>query len=91
MLKKSADQFQFNAEHGLLQATANHATQVMLLLKDNAFKILTHLSLLLTIFALFGKIESVLNALKEPTLIPTVFARKFQPNAQPGITSTDTV
>lgn len=91
MLKKSADQFQSNAEPGAPLAIANHAMLVMSLLKDNVFKILTHSSLPLTTFALFGKIESVLNALKEHSLIPTEFAKKSQPNAQPGMPSMDIV
>jgi hypothetical protein len=85
MLKESADQSQFNAELGVMPATANHAMQVMSLLKDNVFKILTHSFPPPTIFALFGKEESVLNVLKELSLIQMESAKKFQLNARPGM------
>lgn len=91
MLKECADQSQFNAELGMMPATANHAMQVMSLLKDNVFKILTHSFPPSMIFALFGKEESVSNVLKEPTLIQTEFAKKSRLNVQPGMLSMDYV
>lgn len=74
-----------NVEPGTMLDNVNHVIQVMLLLKDTASKIQTHSYQLLMIYAQFGKIEFVLNALIELSSTLMEFADKYQLNVPLGM------
>lgn len=82
---ESAEPSLTNADHGPQLEIAIHAIQVMLSLKDNVFKILTHSSQLPMTSVPFGVTESVLNAPIELSLTQMESAKKYQLNALHGM------
>ena len=85
MPQEFAEPFLLNADHGLPPVNAIPVIQAILLLKDNAFKIQTHLYQLPMISVQFGRIESVFNVLIELSSTQMEFVNKYQPNALHGM------